>query len=54
MAKHISRLNRLTEYTKPENFGVDIKGFMSCKSAKIPIPGQPVESGIRDLVQFSL
>ncbi len=33
--------HRLSENTKSENFGYDIKGFMSCKSVRIPILGQP-------------
>ncbi len=38
-----SRLDRLSENTKSEIFGVDIKGLMTRKSAKIPILGQPVD-----------
>ncbi len=37
-----SLINRLSENTKPEKFGVNIKGLMTRKSAKIPILGQPV------------
>ena len=38
-----SAFNRLSENTKSENFGVDIKGFMTRKSVEIPILGQPVK-----------
>ena len=38
-----SHLDRLSENTKSENFGVDIQGFMTRKSVKIPILGQPVD-----------
>ena len=38
----ISLLNRLSENTKLENLDVDIKGFMTRKSVKILILGQPV------------
>jgi hypothetical protein len=37
-----SNLIRLSENAKSENFGVDIKGFMTRKSVEIPILGQPV------------
>jgi len=36
-------LDRLSENTKSENIGVDIKGLITRKSAKIPILGQPVD-----------
>ena len=38
-----SNLDRLSENTKSENLGVDMKGLMTRKSAQIPILGQPVK-----------
>jgi hypothetical protein len=40
----LSIINRLSENTKSENLGVDIKGFMTRKSVKISILGQPVKN----------
>ena len=38
----VSLLYRLSENAKSENFGIDTKGLMTRKFAKIPILGQPV------------
>jgi hypothetical protein len=38
-----SHLDRLSENTKSEIFGVDIKGLMTRESVKTPILGQPVD-----------
>jgi hypothetical protein len=45
MAKGMGGLNldSSSENTKSENLGVDIKGFMTRKSIKMPILGQPVD-----------
>ena len=40
---YMSAINRLSENTKSENFGVDTKEFMTRKSVKITILGQPVK-----------
>ncbi len=36
--------NRLSENVKFKKFGIDIKGLVTRKSAKIPILGQPVKT----------
>lgn len=40
----MSAINRLSENTKPKNIGADMKGFMTRKSAKKPILGQPAKN----------